>query len=286
MSSKSKKAPQALVTIDVEWCDNIMGCRAVQDSHELECMRLGLTRFLDVCEEYDIAGIMFTTGETAPLVSDLLQRAIGSGFIVGNHSFAHKSIAEMSIKEFSEDLRRSTQSIEDVTGEKVSYFRAPSFSMPINLNYYSVLKQEGYEVDSSIPLGGHASGVKAEIKDLLSIHKATGLSLVPVVGLGDKGRVFPGGGYYRLFPNDHLLKLLRHSTSPLPNVIYLHPRDLLGMYFPRNAMSARKFVKASISPISPVRKLRHLFGNLSFLTPAQSIALAVEATQLLAKRSL
>ena len=48
-----------------------------------------------------------------------------AGHDVGSHGYAHQTIYKQTPDEFAEDLRRSLEVIEGITGEKVLGFRAP-----------------------------------------------------------------------------------------------------------------------------------------------------------------
>ena len=258
---------RAYLTFDCEWCDNILNTTPSKDKLESRLLRQGFSRFLDVCEEQDAAGTIFVTAEVAPSVKDLLLRAVASGFEIGNHSKNHESVANLSIDQFTDDLKESTVIIEDTISRPVVSYRAPSFSMPIVLEYYEALAACGYRFDYSAPLGNHMSGVRCDSSDLLTIlGSPTNVLTLPMVALGSNRNIFPGGGYFRVMPAWKLRELISHNTTRWPVCLYFHPRDLLPIYVPRNTSNLKKLVKAAAGGITPATKLKKVLASLNLMT--------------------
>lgn len=267
--AKCQNTPQerAYLTFDCEWCDNILGTTPSKDKLESRLLRQGFSRFLDVCEEQHAVGAIFVTAEVAPLVKDLLLRAMASGFEIGNHSKNHESVGNMSIDQFTDDLKESTSIIEDTISRPVVSYRAPSFSMPVELEYYEALAACGYRFDYSAPLGNHISGVRCDSSDLLSIFSSpTNVLTLPMVALGSNQNIFPGGGYFRVMPTCKLRELISHNTTRWPVCLYFHPRDLLPIYVPRNTSNLKKLVKAAAGGFTPATKLKKVLASLNLMT--------------------
>ena len=54
------------------------------------------------------------------------------GYEIGSHTHMHQLMYEQKRKEVQEDLQRSINIIESITGKKVNMFRAPGFSITEN----------------------------------------------------------------------------------------------------------------------------------------------------------
>ncbi|AKL84225.1 YfjS [Bacillus atrophaeus UCMB-5137] len=63
------------------------------------------------------------------------------GFMIGNHTMTHQNLKDLSEKEQKEEILGVNKMVEDVTGEKPAFFRAPFGS---NTDYSEkLIKQEG-----------------------------------------------------------------------------------------------------------------------------------------------
>ena len=257
----------AYLTFDCEWCDNIIGTSPRRDAREIYLLREGLLRFLEICKKRKHSGTIFVTADVVSVVKDQLHLAIDQGFRIGNHSLNHSSVAEMTLRAFREDLHQSTLIIEDAIGCNIDSYRAPSFSMPISLSYYEIMRNLGYQYDFSAAIGRHQSSFGCSIDDILNIHAADmGIKLIPTVGIGRSRSMFLGGGYFRAFSASKLMKAAQETSDSLPHCLYLHPRDMLRFYFPRNTLSLKKFLKSAIGGPLPIEKLSELFDALTLLS--------------------
>src|SRR5260221_2114423 len=111
----------------------------------------------------------------------------------------------MTPASFREDIRQSREALEDVIGEPVLGYRAPTFSVMQQTAWaLDVLAEEGLAYDSSIyPVRHDRYGVPSAPRapfmavgdnhDILEIPPATLRLLKLNLPIG-------GGGYFRLFP--------------------------------------------------------------------------------------
>jgi len=73
------------------------------------------------------------------------------GHEIASHGYDHRLIYQMTPDQFREDSRKSKRILEDIIGEKVIGYRAPSYSMiKKSLWALAILSEEGYHYDSSI----------------------------------------------------------------------------------------------------------------------------------------
>jgi peptidoglycan-N-acetylglucosamine deacetylase len=187
-----------------------------------------LQRILDLLDECGAKATFFCLGWVAREYPELIRDIAGQGHEIGSHSDLHTLIFEQSPDEFRDELRRSKDSLEQVTGRSVRAFRAPGFSLVPRCAWaFDVLVEEGFEVDCSVFPARRAHGGFPNFGSArpLRIRTASGdLREFPMNTSELAGRtiVFSGGGYFRLLPLPLLQRLWRQSDYTMT---YFHPRD-------------------------------------------------------------
>ena len=187
-----------------------------------------LGRILDLLAESDAKATFFCLGWVAREYPELVRDIAEKGHEIGSHSDLHTLIFEQSPEQFRDELRRSKDSLEQVTGRPVRAFRAPGFSLiPRCAWAFDILVQEGFEVDCSVFPARRAHGGFPGFGAArpLRIHTRSGsLKEFPMNTAEFAGTrlVFSGGGYFRLLPLRLLQHLWRRSDYTMT---YFHPRD-------------------------------------------------------------
>lgn len=94
----------------------------------------------------------FCLGWVAERFPQLIREIHARGHEIASHGYDHKMIIQMANpEEFREDLRRSRAILEDIVGERVVGYRAPSYSITRKTLWaLRVLLEEGFLYDSSI----------------------------------------------------------------------------------------------------------------------------------------
>ncbi len=82
-------------------------------------------KILDILEEYDIPATFFVIGENAVNYPAPLRRAVALGHEIGNHTFSHKHIANMSRPYIEKELSDTETVITAISGAAVTLFRPP-----------------------------------------------------------------------------------------------------------------------------------------------------------------
>ncbi|MFF4798999.1 polysaccharide deacetylase family protein [Streptomyces sp. NPDC001351] len=80
---------------------------------------------LDTLAEYDVRAMFFVCGEMAVDNQDLLARMADDGHIVGNHTWTHPLLTQLTRSEIRSEMKRTSDVIEDAYGERPLWFRAP-----------------------------------------------------------------------------------------------------------------------------------------------------------------
>ncbi len=205
-----------ILTIDTEeWFQLCEDCysNGRWKSYEVRIYE-NVERIFYLLEKYDLNATFFVVGWIAKEYPDLVKR-IGERYEIGSHGFSHKLVYSQGEKAFREDVSSSIGLLEDITGKKVKYFRAPGFSITENEKWaFEVLVENGIEVDSSY------KGLEPSVIRYNGIEiKEMPINYTRVFG---RDIIFSGGGYFRLFP----YSLIKHWTKNSDYIMsYLHPRD-------------------------------------------------------------
>lgn len=93
----------------------------------------------------------FCLGWVAKHYPRLITEIHARGHEIACHSYDHRVITAISPEKFREDVRRSKEILEDLTGDTVLGYRAPSFSITDDTLWaLEILAEEGFLYDSSI----------------------------------------------------------------------------------------------------------------------------------------
>ncbi len=80
---------------------------------------------LDGLELYDARATFFVIGSQAEKNPEVVKRAYEAGHLIGNHTYSHVDFYKTSLSEIKEDILKSSDVIEGITGEKPLFVRAP-----------------------------------------------------------------------------------------------------------------------------------------------------------------
>src|SRR5579862_5948606 len=108
-------------------------------------------RLLELFAAASAHATFFTLGWIAERHPAMVRRIAAAGHELASHGYDHRRADRLSPAQFREDVRRSKRLIEDVAGQPVQGYRAPTFSIgPANSWAYDVLESEGYRYSSSL----------------------------------------------------------------------------------------------------------------------------------------
>lgn len=186
---------------------------------------------LDQLDRFDLRATFFVVGQLARADPDLVRTVHRSGHEIASHGWDHRRVLAMTPEEFREDLRRSCDTLEQLTGEPVVGYRAPTFSILRRTAWaIDVLAERGLLYDSSIyPVRHDRYGTpRAPRAPFLAEGPARAILELPPVTLR-LGRVrlpLGGGGYFRLLPLmllERALEQTRRECAPAIAMLYFHP---------------------------------------------------------------
>jgi polysaccharide deacetylase family protein (PEP-CTERM system associated) len=197
--------------------------RVEKSTHEL----------LDLLAKHNVKAIFFVLGYIAQRHPELVKEISTRGHIIASHGYWHRKLYEIDTNDFREELRMSLQLLENLTGKKVKYFRAPSWTYDERSKYlHEVLLEEGILVDSSLqPFKTPLSGVaNASLKPYYSDPNLQGRKIlefpVPVLKIGLIKIPFCGGFYFRVMPYPFVKVCLRNLLKQRDGFVYIHPWEI------------------------------------------------------------
>ena len=233
-----------------------------------------LMRLLD---EVGAKGTFLTVGWVAEKYPDLIKRLADAGHEIGCHSRFHRLIYELTPEEFEEDIAYCLNVLREVSGQPVTAFRAPGFSITRECFWaYDILARHGITADVSIvPASRDHGGVEEFTRDPFLLHTDHGdMKMFPVSVMSIAGKIIPfsGGGYLRLFPRALIRYGYRQNhRAGRPGMSYIHPRETNSAQ-PRLKLPWKKYFKYYVGLDSCEDKLRHILNTFEFTTVANVVA--------------
>ncbi|MCI5121354.1 MAG: DUF3473 domain-containing protein [Candidatus Electrothrix sp. AUS4] len=180
-----------------------------------------------------VQATFFILGWIAERCPDLVREIQKRGHEVASHGFDHHLCYNQSPDDLRDDLLRSKELLEDLTGRQVAGYRAPSFS--ITDDTLALVREVGYLYDSSFNsyeghgrYGSLSLPQNAEL-DMPIYSITSSFYEIPVSNLRVGSQVIPwgGGGYFRLLPAFlHGLGVKRILEQKKCYTFYMHPWEI------------------------------------------------------------
>jgi polysaccharide deacetylase family protein (PEP-CTERM system associated) len=198
-----------------------------------ECrVEANMERILALFGESGVKATFFTLGWIAERYPQLVRTIVAQGHELASHGYGHLRASDQGRAEFGQDIRRSKALLEDIGGQQVTGYRAPSFSIGhANLWALDELLDAGYRYSSSIyPIRHDHYGMPDAPRFAFYPTGPSGLLEVPITTVRLMQRNLPagGGGYFRLLP----YTLSRWMTERVnrvdgePAIFYFHPWEI------------------------------------------------------------
>ena len=201
------------------------------DWGRLECrVERNVERILALLDERGIRATFFTLGWLAERYPGLVRAIAAQGHEIASHGYGHERASDLSRQRFLADIRSAKAILEDLSGQAVVGYRAPSFSIGhANLWAFDCLAETGHRYSSSIyPIRHDHYGMPDAPR--FAHRRDNGLLEVPVTTVRLAGRNLPssGGGYFRLLPYAVSRWLLDrvNGVDGESAVFYFHPWEI------------------------------------------------------------
>jgi len=235
-SSRQSSVVNAM-TIDVEDYFQVSAFDHVvsRDQWEtLESRVCGNTeRLLNIFENAGVKGTFFVLGWVANRFPDLVRRIARAGHEIASHGYAHRLIYEQTPAAFREDVKRAKGLLEQVSGQPVNGYRAPSYSVREDTLWaIDVLVEEGHTYDASVyPIHHDRYGMPNAPRHPYVAAGRTGTILEApgsTIRFGSVNFPVGGGGYFRLLPYAWTrMGIARiNRAEGRPAIFYLHPWEI------------------------------------------------------------
>ena len=195
-------------------------------------VELNTRRLLELFGTCNVQATFFIVGWVAEKFPHLVREIAALGHELACHSYWHRLIYRLKPEDFREDTHRAKSVIEQVAGQSIYGYRAPTYSIvDASLWALDILVELGFSYDSSIyPIHHDRYGMPGAPRAPFRIRTASGsLTEFPLTTFQFAGHRFPvgGGGYLRLLPTWYTsMGIKRAHNDGLPIITYIHPWEI------------------------------------------------------------
>jgi polysaccharide deacetylase family protein (PEP-CTERM system associated) len=243
----------------------------------------------------------FILGWIAERYPNLVKEIHNRGHEVACHGYAHQLIFKQDRDTFKDDVKRAKEILEDITGESVIGYRAPTYTITKQTMWaLEVLYELGFKYDSSIfPIKHDVYGwpesprfpylfaindEKCEIEPYRHSSQRTGIQFddlslakediksiiefpISTFRLFNKNIPVGGGGYFRLFPYLLTRAFLNqiNNKEGQPFVFYLHPWEVDPEIPKMNKVSALSRFRTYLNLDKTFVRLQRLITDFNFI---------------------
>jgi len=223
---------------------------------------------LNLLAEVGVHATFFVLGDLARQSPQIIRQISASGHELGSHGYSHRRLFQLTPDEFRQDLDRTHQLIEDISGVSVTTYRAPQFSInQDNLWAFDVLGEAGYQVDSSVfPMKTLLYGYPGALRHPFQPSPKTNLMEYPAATVQFGKMIIPiaGGVYNRILPTVILRwGIQRMNRQGFPAVIYMHPWEF-DLHQPMIRVNPRERITHYFGRTSLLKKIKFLIQEFSF----------------------
>ncbi|MBI1398191.1 MAG: DUF3473 domain-containing protein [Betaproteobacteria bacterium] len=210
-------------------------------------------------------GTFFTLGWIAERYPALVRRIVDQGHELASHGYGHLRASEQTREAFLADITDARKLLEDLSGQAVVGYRAPSFSIGAgNLWAFDCIAEAGYRYSSSVyPVKHDHYGMPDAPR--FAFEARPGLLEIPVTTSKVLSANVPagGGGYFRLLPYQMSKWLIRRVNrhDGRPTIFYFHPWEV-DPHQPRvREANARSRFRHYVNLHRTVPRLRRLLSD-------------------------
>ena len=225
---------------------------------------------LGLLDDAQTHATFFTLGWIAERYPGLVRRIVDNGHELASHGYGHERASDLTPETFRADITRAKSILEDLGGQPVRGYRAPSFSIS-RKNWWAVdeLERAGYVYSSSIyPVRHDHYGMPDAPRFPHRPNGASGILELPPTTISFAGRNWPaaGGGWFRLLPYELSRWMLRrvNTTDGAPCMFYFHPWELDAGQPRPEGLSARTRFRHYVNLHRMPARLRQLLNDFEW----------------------
>ncbi|MFW2350338.1 XrtA system polysaccharide deacetylase [Qipengyuania sp.] len=196
-------------------------------------LRVGdnVARILDLFDGAGVKATFFTLGWVAERNKPAMRAIVERGHELASHGYDHTRVFTFTRAQFVDDIARARAILEDAGGQKVTGYRAPSFSIDARNRWaHEVLAEHGYAYSSSVaPVVHDHYGWREAPRFAFNPVSGSDLVEIPVTTALFRGRRLAagGGGFFRVLPYGFSRWAIRQVNSEgRPAVFYFHPWEV------------------------------------------------------------
>ena len=266
MSSQNMKLANIL-SIDVEewWHLNYFSAAGTSDFPRESRVQANMDVLLNTLAENQARATFFFLGSVAEQYPDLVRRTRLMGHEIASHGYGHQLVNQQSRDEFTKDIRKSLDILQDISGEQIKGYRAPFWSISKATPWaYEVLAESGLVYDASLfPFRTYLYGDnQAPVDPFVHDIKGRKLHEIPatVLKVGPLRVPFGGGFYFRVMPW-WATRLATYITNRRGRVVvfYLHPREIDTAH-PRLKLPPRDYFVSYVNLKTTLKKLKRVLS--------------------------
>jgi len=191
-----------------------------------------IDRILDLFAEAGVSATFFTLGWIAKRHPHMIRRIADAGHEVASHGYDHARVFTFDRKGFADDIRLARDILQDCSGQRISGYRAPSFSIDARTPWaFEELAEQGYAYSSSVaPVAHDHYGWPEAPRFAFRPLASSNLIEIPVTTamMGNRRLAAGGGGFFRVLP----YRFSRWAIGQVnrrearPAVFYFHPWEI------------------------------------------------------------
>ncbi len=229
-------SPVNALSVDVEDYFQVEAFAAIIDRTDWDSfpsrVERNTGRVLELFADHGARATFFVLGWVAEKFPGLIRRIAEAGHEVASHGYRHYRVAEQSPDQYRTDVRITKALLEDIIGDRVRGYRAPSFSIGKDTLWaLDILADEGYDYSSSIyPIRHDLYGMPDGQRFAYRPDKEKPFLEVPITTVQAFGRRLPcgGGGFFRLLPYAYSRWAWRrvNEIERQPCIFYFHPWEI------------------------------------------------------------
>jgi len=190
-----------------------------------------MDKMFEILSEAGVKATFFILGWVAERYPDIVTGIISNGHELASHGYAHQRVSDLTRKQFIDDIVRAKTILEELSGQLVTGYRAPSYSIgEKNIWALDALAETEHIYSSSIYPVRHDHYGYPEAPRFIFKDEKTGLIEIPITTINIANRLLPagGGGFFRFYPYSFSRWAINrvNTVDQQPSVFYLHPWEL------------------------------------------------------------